>query len=508
MGEGAQTRPVRPVAFSSAGLFGVSQRTPPANLEAEQALLGAILANKRAYESVAEFLKPEHFADHVHARIYEVASRRIEAGEAADAVALRSAFDNTGQLDDVGGPAYLGQLITAMVGLQTAEPYGRIIVDCWRRRQIIEACEVTMNQAFADTETDPGEHMEALRANLDLIENEGGDRTRMMGVAAAAQEAIYAAEQAYVRKGALSGISSGFRAIDRRLGGMEGGQLIILGARPGMGKTALATQIALRAASGLVPKGEGEAGFDRVEPVKTVYISLEMSAAQLGRRALALYTGTSLRDLKRGSFMSDHRQVQRHMDALKELPEHLLIEDEPALRAQAIAMRCRAARRKMKGLGLIVIDHAHIAGRGETNNRFGDTQAMTEFSNGMKHLAKALDVPVLMLCQLSRGVESRDDKRPTMSDLRQSGALEQDADAAMFLYRDEYYAQQAKPQEKQGENPDKFYTRMQEWETHMARVRGKAELIFGKVRDGETGTEMLGFDGPKVRFYDMEGEAA
>jgi replicative DNA helicase len=357
------------------------------------------------------------------------------------------------------------------------------------RRDLIALAERMRSDALS---ADSGRRMPAgiVGRTLDELERiSAGQRTSRPPtlLSPAADQAIAAGREAYLRGTGLAGISTGFRSYDERTGGLEGGGYYVLGGRPGMGKTALGTQVALHVARNVGP---------------VVYISLEMQARQLGRRVLSLESGVPLHALKHGLFEGDDRMADAVVSAraaLQGIP--LSIEDEPALTVPAIALRTRSALRKLGGLALVVVDHLHIVGRPPSAGRHGDTQAITEISMGVKGIAKDFDVPVLVLCQLHRGPEGREDKRPTLSDLRQSGAIEQDADAVTFIYREDYYH---KPNVSQtyGESEAEYASRRDDALEKYSRIAGKAELIHEKVRDGETGTDLIGFDAQRVRFHE------
>lgn len=483
-------------------LLGLSQRLPPANLEAEQALLGALLANNKAYERVSEFLAPEHFADAVHGRIFEAIARRIESGQLADPVTLRATFEHSGLLDEVGGAAYLGQLLSAMVGVINAGDYGRTIYDAWIRRQLIDLGEVTVNRAFgAEPELDGTAQIEAAEQALFDLATKGGAEGTAMTFETALALAIETAAKAFERDGKVSGLTTGLTDLDARTGGLHPSDLLILAGRPGMGKTALATKIAFGAAQSLL--AEARAENPNAEARQTVVIfSLEMSAEQLATRLLAEEARVSSDRIRRGeigqkdfdNFVAVSRRIAR-------LP--LVIDDTPAVTLSALRTRCRRLKRT-RGLALIVVDYLQLmrpAAGTKPDNRVLEISQITQ---GLKAIAKELAVPVLALSQLSRAVESREDKRPQLSDLRESGTIEQDADAVMFVYRDEYYLQMRMPKETAFEQGDKFQGALDKWQHDMEAVHNKAELLLAKQRHGPTGKIDLFFEAEFTRFADLD----
>ncbi|MCF3946177.1 replicative DNA helicase [Acidiphilium sp. AL] len=483
-------------------LLGLSQRLPPANLEAEQALLGALLANNKAYERVSEFLAPEHFADAVHGRIFEAIARRIEAGQLADPVTLRVSFEHSGLLDDVGGPAYLAQLLTAMVGVINAGDYGRTIYDAWIRRQLIDLGEVTVNRAFgAEPELDGPSQIEAAEQALFDLATKGGAEGTAMSFETALAMAIDTAAKAFERDGRVSGLTTGLTDLDGKTGGLHPSDLLILAGRPGMGKTALATKIAFGAAQALL--AEARAENPNAEAKQSVAIfSLEMSAEQLATRLLAEEARVSSDRIRRGeigqkdfdNFVAVSRRIAR-------LP--LVIDDTPAITLSALRTRCRRLKRT-KGLALVVVDYLQLMRPAAGTRPENRVLEISQITQGLKAIAKELAVPVIALSQLSRAVESREDKRPQLSDLRESGTIEQDADAVMFVYRDEYYLQARMPKQMGFESEDKFQAALDKWQQDMESVHNKAELILAKQRHGPTGKIDLFFEAEFTRFADLD----
>ena len=487
---------------SSGSLLGISQRLPPTNLAAEQALLGALLANNRAYERVSDFLVPEHFADPIHGRIFQAIQRRIERQELADAITLKAEFEHSGVLDEVGGTAYLAQLLTAMVGIINAGEYGRAVYDTWLRRQMIDIGETVVNNAFgADPELDGPKQLEAAEQHLFDLAARGGNEGGFITFENALIEAIKTAEKAFHNSGGVSGLSTGLRDLDQKTGGMHPSDLVILAGRPGMGKTALATKICFGAAQAIMAQARA-LGPD-VLPKSTVAIfSLEMSAEQLAGRILSEQARISGDKIRRGDIhqkdFDRFVQVSRELGAL---PLH--IDDTPAITMSALRTRCRRLKRT-KGLAMVMVDYLQLmrpAAGTRPENRVLEISMITQ---GLKALAKELEVPVIALSQLSRAVESREDKRPMLSDLRESGSIEQDADIVMFIYREEYYIQQRAPKQIAFDNDEKFHAAVEKWQRDMEAVHNRAELIIEKQRHGPTGKVDLFFEGEFTRYADLD----
>lgn len=462
-------------------LVGLSQRVPPHNLQAEQSLLGAMLANGKAFDMVVEFLRPEHFADPIHGRIYEAIARKVGNGKVADPVTLRHEFENSGVLDDVGGTAYLAQLLSAMVGIINAGDYGRVIYDSWVRRCIIDAGAAMVDRAFGN-EMKPSE---IVAAALNDLENTmlRSETSRSNTFDTNLDLALTKIQGAIDRNGP-AGISVGMSDVDDVLGGLEDDTLTILGGRPGIGKTALAMGWFLHVAR-------------HVGPV--MLFSLEMSGEALARRALAAAAGISVEAMRLGRLSAiDVRALAEARKYLSGLP--LYIEDAGGMTPTQIALRSRMAKRK-RGIKLIGVDHMHIIKPEAGDMKHGPTWGVGQASLALKNIAKDLRVPVLALAQLSRGLEGRDDKRPGMADLRQSGDIEQNADNIAFVYRAEYYMKKAP--EKTGKE-DKDAKNLAEWEEKKAQFAGKAEVIFEKLREGNPRTVDLMFDGSQTKFYQAD----
>ncbi|MBC9176358.1 replicative DNA helicase [Pseudoroseomonas ludipueritiae] len=485
------------------GLLRVSQRQPPANLQAEQALLGALLANNKAYERVSEFLAAEHFADPVHGRIYAAIQRRIEAGQLADAVTLRGEFAHSGLLDELGGPEYLARLISAMVGIINAGDYGRIIHDAWLRRQLVDLGETVVNRAFGTDEGLEGrEQLEAAEQALFDLAKDGGNEGGFVPFGRALTEAVTMAEKAFTSGGGVSGLSSGLRDLDAKTGGLHPSDLLILAGRPGMGKTALATKIAFGAAQSILRAAEDEHGPGAVPKGGCAIFSLEMSADQLATRLLSEASRISGDRIRRGEIMQ--RDFDKFVEVSRELARlPLYIDDTPAITISALRTRCRRLKRT-RGLDFIVVDYLQLMRPAAGSRPENRVQEISQITQGLKAIAKELAVPVMALSQLSRQVESREDKRPQLSDLRESGSIEQDADMVMFVYRDDYYLKMQEPKQAAFDKGEKFEEAHTAWIERMEKAHNRADLIVAKQRHGPTGTIPLFFEAEFTRFGDLD----
>ncbi len=483
-------------------LLGLSQRLPPSNLEAEQALLGALLANNKAYERVAEFLAPEHFADPIHGRIYQAIARRIEAQLLADAITLKAEFEHSGVLEEVGGTAYLAQLLSAMVGIINAGEYGRAIHDAWLRRQLIDIGETVVNNAFgAEPELDGQAQIEVAEHSLFQLATDGAASGGFIPFDKALIEAIRGAERAFNRSGHVSGLSTGLRDLDARTGGLHPSDLVVLAGRPGMGKTSLATKIAFGAARALLADARAQDPNAMAKSCVAVF-SLEMSAEQLATRLLSEEARISGDRIRRGDIgQKDFDKFVAVSRDIAALP--IQIDDTPAITLSALRTRCRRLKRT-KGLSLVVIDYLQLMRPSIGTRPENRVLEISQFTQGLKAIAKELAVPVLALSQLSRAVEGREDKRPQLADLRESGTIEQDADAVIFIYRDEYYLAQRAPKQMAYESEEKFQAHLDKWQRDMEAVHNKAELIIAKQRHGPTGKIDLFFEAEFTRFHDLD----
>ena len=483
-------------------LLGLSQRLPPSNVQAEQALLGALLANNKAYERVSEFLAAEHFADAIHGRIFQSIARRIEAGQLADAVTLKAEFEHAGVLDEVGGTAYLAQLLTAMVGIINAGEYGRAVHDAWLRRQLIDIGETVVNNAFgADPELDGLKQIEAAEQSLFELATDGASTGGFIAFKDALTEAILGAERAFRRPGGVAGLSTGLRDLDTKMGGLHPSDLLILAGRPGMGKTALATKIAFGAAKALMAEAR-QGDPDAVPKGSIAVFSLEMSAEQLAIRLLSEEARISSDRIRRGDI--GQREFDKFVQVSREIASlPIQIDDTPALTLSAMRTRCRRLKRT-RGLNLVVVDYLQLMRPAAGTRPENRVLEISQITQGLKAIAKELAVPVLALSQLSRAVESREDKRPQLADLRESGTIEQDADAVMFVYRDEYYLAQRAPKQMAFDSEDKFQDALEKWQRDMEKVHNQAELLIQKQRHGPTGTIQLFFEAEFTRFADLD----
>jgi replicative DNA helicase len=473
-----------------------SFRTMPHNLEAEKSLLGAIFINNRAYEAVSEFLTPEHFAYPQHGRIFEACAKLIERGQIADPIVLKRYFEADEDLSDIGGPAYLAELAASAVTVINAGEYGNVIYDLYLKRELISLGEDVVNDAYGSgvEETANNQIEKAEQSLYDLATSgdyEGGFKAFRESVIAA----IDIATIAHNRQGGLAGVGTGFKDMDSLLGGMHSSDLLILAGRPSMGKTALATNIAYNAAKDYY-ETEGREG------AVVGFFSLEMSAEQLASRILSEQSNISSDRMRKGELATEEfNRLSAASTSLHQIP--IFIDDTPALTVSALRTRARRLKRQHQ-LGLIIVDYLQLISGGKSSRNDGRVQEVSEITRGLKTLAKELEVPVVALSQLSRAVEQRDPPRPQLSDLRESGSIEQDSDVVMFIYREEYYLERKKPSHRGDEDDIDYQRRYEKWEGTKTKVANLADVIVAKQRHGPIADIKLHFNGAFTRFSDLD----
>jgi len=471
----------------------VGWRQVPHNIEAEQALLGALLINNDAYDRVSDFLKPAHFYEPLHAKIYEVISALVGLGKLANPVTLKPFIPADEKIGEITVFNYVVRIATEAVTIINAADYGRTIYDLAIRRSLINLGEDVVNTAYdAPVDLSPAKQIEEAEQKLFQLAEVGRYGGGFENFSSALTKAVEMAAAAHKRSSKLSGIATGLHTLDERMGGLQPSDLIILAGRPGMGKTALATNMAFNIASAYkVAQPEDE--IQENEGGIVGFFSLEMSSEQLATRIIAEQAEISSSKIRRGDINEDdYTKLLRATQKMQHSP--LYIDQTGGISIAQLAARARRLKRQ-HGLHVLVIDYVQLmigTSRRASENR---VQEVTEITTGLKALAKELDVPIIALSQLSRQVESREDKRPQLSDLRESGSIEQDADVVLFVYREEYYL---KNQEPKPGTPEHL-----EWQARMEDIFGKAEVIIAKQRHGPTGTVQLAFQGEYTRFSDL-----
>ena len=455
----------------------------PKNIEAEQTILGSILANNEIFDEITDQLDENYFFDPIHQKIYKIISNLISKGLLANPVTIKNFFNSKEELVEIGGIDYLIKLTKVSTTKNQIKYYSQLLSDLYIRRQLINISEETLEESKnKDLEISGTNILENTERKLFEIAERGEFQRSFVTFKDALKETIDMATAAYKNDQGIVGVPSGLTDLDDRLGGLHKQDLIIIAGRPSMGKTALATNIAFNASLNI-----------KKNNLKTsvAFFSLEMSSEQLSTRILAEQSRIKSNDIRRGKI--NQEDFERFIEASKNLemlPLH--IDDTPAITISALSNRARRLKRK-EGLDLIVIDYIQLMKSSGFRNE-SRVLEIAEITQGLKALAKELDVPVLALSQLSRQVEQREDKKPQLSDLRQSGSIEQDADVVMFVFREQYYLEKQEPKPGTAEHV--------EWQEKMSQIHNQAEIIIGKQRHGPTGVIKLEFESAFTKFKD------
>ncbi|MCU0908298.1 MAG: replicative DNA helicase [Rhodobacteraceae bacterium] len=465
----------------------------PHNIEAEQQLLGAILTNNEVIDRVGQIVTAAHFFEPIHARIFELATARIQRGALASPVTLKPFLEDDEALKALGGAAYLARLAGAAISSFAARDYAQMIADLALRRELMAlGRDITARAAQVDVTSEPAEQIVEAEQRLYKLGETGSTRQGFQSFLSAVKEALTVANAAYQRDGGLAGLSTGLADLDKKLGGLHKSDLLILAGRPSMGKTSLATNIAFNIAKAY-RRGQRPDGTEGAVNGGVVgFFSLEMSSEQLAARILSEASEVPSEQIRRGDMTEgEFRRFVEAAGALEACP--LFIDDTPALPISQLAARARRLKRT-HGLDVLIVDYLQLVRPATAKD--SRVNEVSEITQGLKAIAKELDIPVVALSQLSRQVESREDKRPQLSDLRESGSIEQDADVVMFVFREEYYKEREKP-------GDHELDKMAKWQEEMARLHGRAEVIIGKQRHGPIGTVDLSFEGRFTRFGNL-----
>ena len=465
----------------------------PANIEAEQALLGALLYDNAAFERIGDFLSEQHFYEPFHRRLFQAIEVNIRKGQLAEPILMAEQFSRDPAFEELGGVRYLADLVDRAPPAANAPDYARAVYDLALRRDLIRiGGEIAATAQKGDVELNARDQIEQAEQQLFSLAETGGVSQGFVTFSDALHGAVAMAAEAHARDGGLAGISTGLIDLDQKIGGLHPSDLMILAARPSMGKTSLACNIAFDVARNYAWEPQPDGSRKTVRGGVVAFYSLEMSAEQLALRLLAEASGVSGDRLRKGEI--DALEFGRIRDAAQEIQDApLYIDATGGITIAKLTARARRLKR-MVGLDLVIIDYLQLVttGSGGSDNRVQEVSMITQ---SMKALAKELNVPVIALSQLSRQVENREDKKPQLSDLRESGSIEQDADMVMFVYREEYYLSRLEPRE----NTEEHF----KWQEQMDQVRGLAELIIGKQRHGPIGTVKLSFDSDTTKFGNL-----
>jgi replicative DNA helicase len=469
----------------------------PSNIEAEQALLGALLYDNAAYERILDKLQSGHFYEPFHQRLFSALETHIRKGQLAEPILLADEFKRDPAFEELGGLRYLADLVDRAPPAANAPDYARVIYDLALRRELIRiGGEISTEAQLGDPDKTARDQIEQAEQQLYTLAESGTASTGFVSFVDALRGAVEMAAEAYSRDGGLAGLSAGLVDLDQKLGGLHPSDLIILAGRPSMGKTALATNIAFHVARNYAWEPQPDGTRKTVNGGVVAFFSLEMSAEQLSMRLLADVSGVSSDRLRKGEI--DASEFGRVRDAAIEIQESpLFIDATGGLSISKLAARARRLKRSA-GLDLIVVDYLQLVTGGDGKGEQNRVQEVSMITQGLKALAKELSVPVIALSQLSRQVENRDDKRPQLSDLRESGSIEQDADVVMFVFREAYYLGRAEPREGTPEHLT--------WQEEMDRIGNVAEVIIGKQRHGPIGTVKLHFNADLTKFGNLARE--
>ena len=455
----------------------------PNNIEAEQAVIGSILVSNDIFDEINTIISSVNFYDPMHQKIFEAVENLIYKGMLANPITLKNYFED--EKDDLNVPEYLVKITKFSTSVRQAIEYSKIIYDMYVRRELIKISEQTIDSAkINDLDTNGQSIIESSERLLFDLAEKGSFNSSLVKFDEAMKQTIEMASAAYKNEEGIVGVPTGLRDLDDKLGGLHQSDLIIIAGRPSMGKTSLATNIAFNAAQKLQESGKKSS---------IAFFSLEMSSEQLSTRIISEQARISSNDIRRGRISDD--QFDKFLETSKNISElPLYIDETPAISIAALSNRARRIKR-LFGLDMIVVDYIQLM-RGTTFNKDGRVQEISQITQGLKAIAKELSVPVVALSQLSRQVEQRDDHKPQLADLRESGSIEQDADVVMFVYREGYYLQRKEPREATVEHA--------EWQAKMNEVAHLAQIIIGKQRHGPIGNVTLEFEERFTKFKDTQ----
>ena len=455
----------------------------PNNIEAEQSVIGSILVTNEIFDEISTIISSINFYDPMHQKIYNAIESLIYKGMLANPITLKNYFED--EKDDLDVPEYLVKITKFSTSIRQSIEYSKIIYDMYVRRELIKISEETIDSAkINDLDTNGQNIIENSERLLFDLAEKGSFNSSLVKFDDAMKQTIEMASAAYKNEGGIVGVPTGLRDLDNKLGGLHQSDLIIIAGRPSMGKTSLATNVAFNAAKHIQDNGKKSS---------IAFFSLEMSSEQLSTRILSEQARIGSNDIRRGRISDE--QFDQFLETSKNIAElPLFIDETPAISIAAMSNRARRIKR-LHGLDMIVVDYIQLM-RGTTYNKDGRVQEISQITQGLKAIAKELGVPVVALSQLSRQVEQRDDHKPQLADLRESGSIEQDADVVMFVYREGYYLQRKEPREATVEHA--------EWQAKMNEVAHLAEIIIGKQRHGPIGKVTLEFEERFTKFKDTK----
>ncbi len=463
-----------------------NQKEMPCNIEAERALIGSVLVSNEIYDEISSIIDSNKFFDPIHVKIFEIIEKLISKGLLANPITLKNYFENNEGLKELGGQEYLIKITKFSTSVKQAIDYANIIYEMHLRRELIKISETTLTEASdKDISTSGEEIIQNTEKSLFDLAERGHFNRSFLKFENALKQTIEMARNAFQNDEGIVGVPTGLTDLDNRLGGLHKQDLVIIAGRPSMGKTALATNIAFHAAKNIEKKGLKST---------VAFFSLEMSSEQLSTRILSEQSRIRSNDIRRGKV--SEKEFEQFISTSKNIYDlPLYIDETPAITISAISNRSRRIKR-LFGLDLIVVDYIQLMRSGTNKKNEGRVQEISEITQGLKALAKELNVPVLALSQLSRAVEQRDDKKPQLADLRESGSIEQDADVVMFVYREAYYLERKEPTLGSIEHA--------EWQQKMDEISHLAEIMIGKQRHGPTGNVKVAFEAMYTKFKNLE----
>lgn len=466
-------------------------RQAPYNIEAERALLGAILLNNDAFDAIADFLKPEHFALPFHGKIFSLIQKNINRNKLVNPVTLKPFLPDDEKIEDLSAFEYLVRLVSEAVSVINAKDYGSAIYDLYLRRALIATGNAIAQKAYdSPIDVTPLAQIEEAEQALYRLAETGQQVGKFESFDVGLKKAIEMANAAYKRDSKLSGFATYIHSLDEKMGGLQKSDLVVLAGRPGMGKTSLATNIAFNIANAYAKSKESDT---EQQGGIVGFFSLEMSLEQLATRIIAEQAEISSSNIRKGKITEEeYSNLLRAVQRMQQLP--LYIDQTGGINIAQLSARARRQKRQF-GLDVLVIDYIQLISGSNTRASDSRVQEVTEITTGLKALAKELNIPIIALSQLSRQVENREDKRPQLSDLRESGSIEQDADVVLFVYREEYY--------KNAQEPEVGTEAHEKWQQEMAKIHNKAEIIIAKQRHGPTGIVELAFQAEYTRFSDL-----
>ncbi len=474
---------------------GYNSNELPHDVEAEEILIGSLLSDNKAIENIENGLMDFHFFVPMLGRIYKAIYELVNKDQIANPLTLEHYFSNDEAFLETGGKTFLMKLSEGNLGSSLAKDYSDLIIELFNKRELIKlANNIVKDSKMMNFDKSSLDLIEEIEANLyNLTDNKNDGSHRLLSFKETINSAMATAKNAHDNSGKLSGISTGFIAADDLLGGLHKSDLVVLAGRPSMGKTALATNIAFSVAS-----------ENNKNKKNVAFFSLEMSAEQLANRILAEQSGLSSDQIRRGKLSKNNFSTLKNIGN-QISDNNLYIDDTPAISVATLKTRARRLKRKLDGeLSLIVIDYLQLMrGTKRFENR---VQEISEITQGLKSVAKELNVPVLALSQLSRAVEQREDKRPHLADLRESGTIEQDADVVIFIYRQEYYEERAEPKSTGTETSLAFHERYVKWQENLEKCKNKADIIIAKQRHGPIGSIQLHFEARLTKFSNLTDE--